>query len=375
VRRAAQLNAARDDIEVLSIRGNVDTRLRKLAGGEVDALVLAAAGLARLGRAEAAGGVLGELVPAAGQGALLIEGRPGTVDPDRLAAVHDRDAAACVGAERELTRALQASCNTPVGAHARAVGGGELELRAWVGLPDGSAWISDRMRGPANGLGAAVAERLVNVTDQALAIGIMAARGGGFLHDIRGAIQEYVDPTGFSIVRQYVGHGVGRELHEDPTVPHYRQPTRGIRLRAGMMMTIEPMINAGTYETALLSDKWTVVTKDKVADRLDVVVALSAGKDATITLADGTVLTAKRNAAGVAPASSAYSTVPIAQLAICDGKSADEGCRFADEEGMVSRLRITTPLAAVTDVSQDDVVLSAHGPSARRVRWDVLRTH
>ncbi|GAC1469857.1 MAG: type I methionyl aminopeptidase [Chloroflexota bacterium] len=107
------------------------------------------------------------------------------------------------------------------------------------------------------------AERLVNVTDQALAMGIMAARGGGFLHDIGGAIQEYVDPTGFSIVRQYVGHGVGRELHEDPTVPHYRQPTRGIRLRAGMMLTIEPMINAGTYETALLSDKWTVVTKDK----------------------------------------------------------------------------------------------------------------
>jgi hydroxymethylbilane synthase len=163
LRRAAQLNAARSDIEVLSIRGNVDTRLRKLADGEVDALVLAAAGLARLGRAEEAGGVLSELVPAAGQGALLIEGRAGTVDPDRLAAVHDRDTAACVGAERELTRALQASCNTPVGAHARPVGRAELELRAWVGLPDGSAWVSDCLRGPARGLGAAVAERLLQV--------------------------------------------------------------------------------------------------------------------------------------------------------------------------------------------------------------------
>lgn len=163
LRRAAQLNAAREDLEVVSVRGNVDTRLRKLADGEVDALVLAAAGLARLDRAEEAGGVMTELVPAAGQGALLIEGRPDALEPDRLAALHDPETAACVRAERELTRALQASCNTPVGAHARPLDRDELELSAWLGLPDGSEWISDCLSGPAAGLGAAVAERLLSV--------------------------------------------------------------------------------------------------------------------------------------------------------------------------------------------------------------------
>ena len=116
---------------MIEIRGNVDTRLRKLRDGECDALVLAAAGLNRLGlRAD---GILDELVPAAGQGALALEGRPGTPVPEALS---DPDATACVRAERELTQALGASCNTSVGARAGAESG-ELELRAWVGLPDG----------------------------------------------------------------------------------------------------------------------------------------------------------------------------------------------------------------------------------------------
>ena len=163
LRRAAQVRAARADVEVVPLGGNVDTRLRKLADGEVDALVLAAAGLARLGRSGEAGGVLTELVPAAGQGALLVEGRGGSVVPDRVTMIADPETTACVTAERELVHALGASCNTPVGAHARAQGAGELELRAWVGLPDGSTWISDRLRGPPTGLGAAVAERLQSV--------------------------------------------------------------------------------------------------------------------------------------------------------------------------------------------------------------------
>ena len=158
LRRAAQLRAARPDLEVVAVRGNVDTRLRKLADGDYDALVLALAGLQRLGRE--ADGVLGELVPAAGQGALAIEARPGTWPLDALA---DPDATACVTAERELTAALGATCNTPVGANARGLGGGELELTAWVGRPDGSAWIDDRVRGAADGLGRSVAERLVAV--------------------------------------------------------------------------------------------------------------------------------------------------------------------------------------------------------------------
>jgi hydroxymethylbilane synthase len=162
LRRAAQIRAVRDDLEVISVRGNVDTRLRKLSEGQFDVIVLALAGLERLGRAADAGGVLAELVPAAGQGALAIEARAGAVPADLLAAVSDPDATACVTAERELVGALDASCNTPVGAHARLLDGGGLELVAWVGLPDGSAWIRDRQSGEAGGLGRAVAQRLLS---------------------------------------------------------------------------------------------------------------------------------------------------------------------------------------------------------------------
>ena len=162
LRRAAQIRAVRDDLDVTSVRGNVDTRLRKLSEGQFDAIVLALAGLERLGRAAEAGGVLEDLVPAAGQGALAIEARTGAVPADLLVAVSDPEATACVTAERELVGALDASCNTPVGAHARLVDGGGLELVAWVGLLDGSAWIRDRQTGEADGLGRAVAQRLLS---------------------------------------------------------------------------------------------------------------------------------------------------------------------------------------------------------------------
>jgi hydroxymethylbilane synthase len=162
LRRAAQIRAARADLEVISVRGNVDTRLRKLSEGQFDAIVLALAGLQRLGRADEAGGVLSELVPAAGQGALAIEARSGAIPADLLAAVSDPDATACVTAERELVDALDASCNTPVGAYARPLDGGGLELVAWVGLPDGSEWVSDRQTGDGGGLGRAVARRLLD---------------------------------------------------------------------------------------------------------------------------------------------------------------------------------------------------------------------
>ncbi len=161
LRRAAQVRAAREDVEVVEVRGNVDTRLRKLAEGECDALVLAVAGLERLGRSDAIDGVLDGLVPAAGQGALALEAVAGRVPASALTAVSDPGATACVLAERELTRALGASCNTPVGAHARVIDGEALELAAWVGRPDGSVWIGDRLRGAGRGLGARVAERLL----------------------------------------------------------------------------------------------------------------------------------------------------------------------------------------------------------------------
>ncbi len=175
LRRAAQIRAARDDLAVVSIRGNVDTRLRKHAAGECDALVLALAGLQRLGREGDAGGVLDELVPAAGQGALALQSRPGRLPAVVLAAIDDAGATLCVTAERDLVRALGASCDTPVGAHARPLGDGSIELRGWAGLPDGSAWVSDCIRGHPQGLGLAVAERM------------MAGGAAELLHEAAGA--------------------------------------------------------------------------------------------------------------------------------------------------------------------------------------------
>lgn len=161
LRRAAQLRALRPDLAVVALRGNVDTRLRKLSGGEADALILAAAGLRRLGRAAEAGGMLEELVPAAGQGALALQIRSAdTATRTPVAALSDPEALACVLAERELTAALSASCQTAVGAHAR-MSGAQLELRGWVGLPDGSEWIADSVVGDAHAVGAQVAQRML----------------------------------------------------------------------------------------------------------------------------------------------------------------------------------------------------------------------
>jgi hydroxymethylbilane synthase len=162
LRRAAQIRAARPDLEVSDVRGNVDTRLRKLADGQFDAIVLALAGLQRLDRAGEASGVLDELVPAAGQGALALEARQGVLSDGALAGLRDLETTVCVTAERELVGALDATCNTPVGAHARLLDDGRCDLVAWVGLPDGSAWVRDRVEGEPDGLGGAVAQRLLS---------------------------------------------------------------------------------------------------------------------------------------------------------------------------------------------------------------------
>ena len=162
LRRTAEILAVRDNLSVVELRGNVDTRLRKLAEGDCDALVIAFAGLERLGRTDAAGGVLEALVPAAGQGALAVEAIPGRVPDAVLAGVRGADTAACVLAERDLVRALGASCNTPVGAFAQVVSpDGRVELRGWAGLPDGSAWVSDVRAGAPAEVGVAVAERML----------------------------------------------------------------------------------------------------------------------------------------------------------------------------------------------------------------------
>ncbi len=107
------------------------------------------------------------------------------------------------------------------------------------------------------------AQRLLSVTEQALYIGIQTAQPGAYLYDIGAAIQDFVEAQGMSVVREWGGHGIGRELHEPPSVSHVRMPTRGPKLRPGMVFTIEPMINLGRPEWRLLDDGWTVVTKDR----------------------------------------------------------------------------------------------------------------
>jgi len=106
------------------------------------------------------------------------------------------------------------------------------------------------------------AERLLKVTFEALNIGIDQCRVGNRISDIGYAIQKYVETHGFSVVRDYVGHGIGQAMHEEPQVPNYGKPHQGPRIVEGMCLALEPMVNVGTEDVKVLQDGWTVVTKD-----------------------------------------------------------------------------------------------------------------
>ena len=122
------------------------------------------------------------------------------------------------------------------------------------------------------------AQKLIDVTKQSFYEGIRFATAGHRVSDISHAIQTYVESNGFSVVRSFVGHGVGAQLHEEPEVPNYGSPGRGPRLLPGMTLAIEPMVNAGTYEVRILKDKWTTVTADG---------KLSAHYENTVLITDG----------------------------------------------------------------------------------------
>ena len=121
------------------------------------------------------------------------------------------------------------------------------------------------------------AKKLMEVTKQSFYEGIQAAeREGARLGDIGNAIQTYVESFGYSVVRDYVGHGIGKKVHEDPEVPNYGKAGRGIRLSGGMTLAIEPMINAGTHRVSTLADEWTVVTADgKLSSHYENTIALT----------------------------------------------------------------------------------------------------
>ena len=110
----------------------------------------------------------------------------------------------------------------------------------------------------------AESQRLMDVTAESLRLGIEAAKPGKFTTDVSRAIQEYVESQGYSVVREYTGHGIGRQMHEDPQIPNYFEPRLGgrVRLRPGMTFALEPMVNIGGWRTRVLDDRWTVVTAD-----------------------------------------------------------------------------------------------------------------
>jgi len=110
----------------------------------------------------------------------------------------------------------------------------------------------------------AESQRLMAVTAEALRIGIEAVRPGDWTSSISKAIQKYVEGQGYSVVREYTGHGIGRQMHEDPQIPNYYEPRIGgrVRLRKGMTFALEPMVNVGGWKTRVLDDEWTVVTAD-----------------------------------------------------------------------------------------------------------------
>ncbi len=130
-------------------------------------------------------------------------------------------------------------------------------------------------------------EKLLRVTEESLYIGIMSAIVGNRVSDISYAIQRHVESNGFSVVKTFVGHGVGRELHEDPQIPNFGPPGRGPRIREGMTIAIEPMVNLGSHEVFILNDGWTAVTADgKPSAHFEHTVLVTSGSPRILTKLD-----------------------------------------------------------------------------------------
>lgn len=126
--------------------------------------------------------------------------------------------------------------------------------------------------------------RLIKVTEQSFYEGIKYAKEGYRLSDISHAIQKYVESNGFSVVRDFVGHGIGQRMHEDPQIPNFGPPGKGPRLKAGMVLAIEPMVNEGTYHVRVLNDNWTVVTFDgKLSSHYEHTIAITDGEPEILT--------------------------------------------------------------------------------------------
>ena len=132
------------------------------------------------------------------------------------------------------------------------------------------------------------AQKLIDVTQQSFFEGMRFAKKGSRVQDISHAIQTYVESNGFSVVRSFVGHGVGRQLHEEPEVPNFGKPGRGPRLVPGMTIAVEPMVNVGTHEVRILKDGWTVLTADgNLSAHYENTVLITDGEPEILTVTEG----------------------------------------------------------------------------------------
>jgi len=146
-------------------------------------------------------------------------------------------------------------------------------------------WVGDAATTIPIGKISEEAQRLLDVTEQALYRGIAQGRLGNRTEDISTTIQAFVEGHGYSVVREYTGHGVGRNMHEDPQVPNFGEHGKGAKLKKGMTIALEPMVNVGTWQTKLLSDQWTVVTTDgKLSAHFEHSFAITDGDPDILTL-------------------------------------------------------------------------------------------
>ena len=185
-------------------------------------------------------------------------------------------ASACISVDQELIHGIPSSSR-------------KLEEGSIVSIDVGAyfrGWHGDCANTFPVGTVSPEAQRLIEVTRQSFFEGIQFAKKGFRLGDIGSAIQRYVESNGYSIVRKYVGHGVGRALHEEPNVPNYGTAGRGVRLEPGMTIAIEPMVNEGVDDVYTLQDKWTVVTRDgKLSAHYENTIAITGGEPIILTKA------------------------------------------------------------------------------------------
>jgi len=217
--------------------------------------------------------------------------RPGvtTEEIDRIAAqgIASRGGKAAFPGYRGYPKTICISINDEVvhgiPSATRVVKAGDV-----VGLDLGAiveGYYADAARSVAVGPVTEAVKVLVETTHAALLAGIEAVRVGGRIGDIGAAVEAVAKQRKYGVVREFVGHGVGRQMHEDPQIPNYRQGKRGPQLKPGMTLALEPMVNEGVADTRVLRDKWTVVTKDgKLSAHFEHTVAITDGEPGILTL-------------------------------------------------------------------------------------------